>query len=64
MTLKKELSEEILKHAKTNKQEYPDEDIQKLADTFNISFDEAKQALDETENDLKSAIKNLRLRSL
>ena len=29
-----------------------------------ISFDEAKQALEESGNDLKTAIKNLRLKSL
>ena len=44
--------------------QYSDEDIQKLAATFEISFDEAKQALDDSGNDLKAAIKNLRLKSL
>ena len=64
MTLKKELAEEILKHSKANTKSFDDGEIQKLADTFNISFDEAKQALEESGNDLKTAIKNLRLKSL
>ena len=64
MTLKKQLSEEILKHSNVNTVNYSDEDIQSLADTFEISFDEAKNALDESGNDLKVAIKNLRMKSL
>ena len=64
MTLKKQLSEEILKNTNINKVQYSDEDIQKLAATFEISFDEAKQALDDSGNDLKAAIKTLRLKSL
>jgi len=43
MTLKKQLSEEILKHSNVNTVNYSDEDIQSLADTFEISFDEATQ---------------------
>ena len=64
MTLKKQLAEEILKHSKVNTVKYTDEYIQSLASTFNISVDEAKKALDESGNDLKVAIKNLRLKSL
>ena len=64
MTLKKQLSEEILKHSNVNTVNYSDEDIQNLADTFEISFDEAKKALEESGNDLKVAIKNLRMKSL
>ena len=56
--------EEILKNTNINKVQYSDEDIQKLAATFEISFDEAKQALDDSGNDLKAAIKTLRLKSL
>ena len=55
---------EALKNTNINKVQYSDEDIQKLAATFEISFDEAKQALDDSGNDLKAAIKNLRLKSL
>ena len=64
MTLKKQLAEEILSHVKNNKVTYTDNDINALAETFNISFDEAKQALEESNNDMKAAIKNLRLKSL
>jgi predicted metal-binding transcription factor (methanogenesis marker protein 9) len=64
MTLKKELAEEILKHTNIKQTTYSDEDIKRLADTFEISFDEAKQALEDSGNDLKTAIKNLRLKSL
>ena len=64
MTLKKQLAEEILKHSNVNTMKYSDEDITSLAETFNISFDEAKQALEDSGNDLKTAIKNLRLKSL
>ena len=64
MTLKKQLAEEILSHSKANNVSYSDDDITSLAETFDISFDEAKKALDESGNDLKTAIKNLRLKSL
>ncbi|RAP52018.1 MAG: metal-binding transcription factor [Methanosphaera sp. rholeuAM270] len=64
MTLKKQLAEEILKHSKQNNLTYTDDEITRLAETFNISFEEAKQALEDSNNDLKTAIKNLRLKSL
>ena len=64
MTLKKQLAEEILKHTNLNDKKYSDEDIESLAKTFDISFEEAKQALSDNGNDLKTAIKNLRLKSL
>lgn len=64
MSLKKQLADEILKHAKTKSVSYTDNDIQSLADTFNISFDEAKSELESADNDLKTAIKNLRMKSL
>ena len=64
MTLKKELAEEILKASKKGSMNYSDEDIKTLAETFNISFEEAKQTLEESGNDLKTAIKTLRLKSL
>ena len=38
--------------------------ISTLAKTFNISNKEARNALTKAENDLKKAIKNIRLRSL
>lgn len=64
MSLKKQLADEILKYSNINTVEYSQSDIQSLADTFNISFDEAKNELEASGNDLKTAIKNLRLRSL
>ncbi len=64
MTLKKQLAEEILKHSNVNTVNYSDEDIQSLADTFNISFDEAKNELESSGNDLKTAIRNLRMKTL
>ncbi|HII08425.1 MAG TPA: methanogenesis marker 9 domain-containing protein, partial [Methanosphaera sp.] len=64
MTLKKQLSEEILKHTNLNTVTYSEDDIKSLAETFNITVDEAKQALEDSGNDLKTAIKNLRLKSL
>lgn len=64
MTLKKQLAEEILKHSNVNTVNYSDEDIQSLADTFNISFDEAKNELEASGNDLKTAIRNLRMKTL
>ncbi|MCD7782096.1 MAG: methanogenesis marker 9 domain-containing protein [Methanosphaera sp.] len=64
MTLKKQLAEEIVKHSSVNDMTYSDEDIQSLADTFNISLDEAKVALKNSGNDLKTAIKTLRLKNL
>lgn len=64
MTLKKQLAEEILSRTTANKKVYTDEDIEALAATFDITFLEAKQALAESGNDMKAAIKNLRLKSL
>lgn len=64
MSLKKELADEIIKHSNVASTDYSDDDITSLADTFDISFDEAKQALSDAGNDLKTAIKNLRLKSL
>ena len=64
MELKKQLADEILKHSNVNTVEYSDEDIAQLAETFNITLDDAKAALDDAGNDLKTAIKNLRLKNL
>jgi predicted metal-binding transcription factor (methanogenesis marker protein 9) len=64
MTLKKQLADEILKNSNVNKTEYTDADIQSLADTFNISFDEAKSELEASGNDLKTTIRNLRMKTL
>ena len=64
MTLKKELANEIVKHSNVNEITYSDKDISTLAETFNITIDEARNALTEAGNDLKTAIKNLRLKSL
>lgn len=64
MDLKKQLADEILAKSNVNTVKYSDEDIAKLAETFNIPVDEAKEALDTAGNDLKTAIKNLRLKNL
>lgn len=62
--IKKELANEIVKHSNVNEITYSDKDISTLAETFNITIDEARNALTEAGNDLKTAIKNLRLKSL
>jgi putative methanogenesis marker domain 9 len=63
MSLKKELAAEILKEADV-KVTYSEKDVEALAQTFDISVTEAKNALSESGNDMKTAIKNLRLKSL
>lgn len=64
MTLKKQLAEEIVKHSNVSEINYSDEDLQTLAQTFDISIDEAKSALNASGNDLKSAIKYIRMNNL
>ncbi len=64
MTLKKQLAEEIVKHSNVGEINYSDEDLQTLAQTFDISIDEAKSALNASGNDLKSAIKYIRMNNL
>lgn len=64
MELKKQLADEILKHSNLKDEKYSDEDIDKLAETFNITHDEAKNALNAAGNDLKSTIKALRLKNI
>ncbi|MDO5851317.1 MAG: methanogenesis marker 9 domain-containing protein [Methanobacteriaceae archaeon] len=64
MTLKKQLADEIMSHVNVSKESLPDDEIQSLAITFGISFEDAKIALEESNNDMKTAIKNLRLKNL
>ena len=65
MELKKQLADEILKKANIEqKVEYSDDDLKSLAETFNITIDEAKAALEDAGNDLKTAIKKLRLKKI
>ncbi len=64
MSLKKELADEIIKKSNVNTITYSDEDLETLATTFNISKEEAENVLKESGNDLKTAIKNLRLKDL
>ena len=62
MNLKKQLSEEILKAG--NVQGPNDDAAIALAETFNISIDEAKKTLDDCDNDLRMAVKLLKLKEL
>ena len=62
MTLKKQLSEEILKAG--NVQASNDDAAMALAETFNISIDEAKKTLEDCDNDLRMAVKLLKLKEL
>ena len=62
MNLKKQLSEEILKAG--NVQGSNDDAAMALAETFNISVDEAKKTLEDCDNDLRMAVKLLKLKQL
>lgn len=62
MNLKKQLSEEILKAG--NVQGSNDDAAMALAETFNISVDEAKKTLEDCDNDLRMAVKLLKLKEL
>ena len=53
-----------MSHVNVSKESLPDDEIQSLAITFGISFEDAKIALEESNNDMKTAIKNLRLKNL
>ena len=60
MNLKKQLSEEILKAG--NVQGSNDDAAMALAETFNISVEEAKKTLEDSDNDLRMAVKLLKLK--
>lgn len=62
MNLKKQLSEEILKAG--NVQGSNDDAAMALAETFNISVEEAKKTLEDSDNDLRMAVKLLKLKEL
>ncbi len=64
MTYKKQLAEEILKHSNVNQEKISQEEINKLAETLDITPAEAESALKESGNDLKTAIKNIRLKNM
>jgi putative methanogenesis marker domain 9 len=61
LTLKKELSERLINAKKEDKTE---ENIELLSKTFKISKDISAEALRMTDNDLKAAIKLLKIRTL
>lgn len=61
LTLKKQLSEEIVGGATTDPTE---EHITVLKETYDISFEEAETILHDCDNDLRMAIKVLRMKQL
>lgn len=60
--LKKQLSEKLL--AKSNVKDSNDENVEALIDAFQINKNEAKKVLADCGNDLRMAIKILRVKSL
>ena len=60
MDLKHQLSKELVGHEPTNNEE----SIKALSDAFDVSKEEASQVLSECGNDLKTAIKVLRMKNL
>jgi len=60
LTLKKQLSEKLTEKKKENKKE----NINALADAFSISENEAMKILHDCDNDLRMAIKLLRMQAL
>jgi putative methanogenesis marker domain 9 len=60
MKLKKELSEELVGMSPSS----VEESIKALSETFNVPEEEASQVLSECGNDLKTAIKVLRMKKL
>lgn len=60
MTLKKELSDELVGKHESNKKE----NITVLSETFNVSKEKAMKALQKCDNDLKKAAKLIKMRNL
>ncbi|EKF86120.1 methanogenesis marker 9 domain-containing protein [Methanobacterium formicicum] len=60
MDLKHQLSQELVGHETVDNEE----SIKALSDTFGVSNEEATQVLSECGNDLKTAIKVLRMKNL
>ena len=60
MNLKHQLSQELVGHDPVNNEA----DIKALSETFNVSLDEAAQVLSECGNDIKTAIKIIRMKNL
>ncbi|MCG2828318.1 methanogenesis marker 9 domain-containing protein [Methanothermobacter sp. K4] len=59
MELKKRLSEELVGTSESDT-----ESVKALADAFEVSIEEAREALAEADNDLRTAMKILRMKSL
>ena len=59
LTLKKQLSEELVGSFGPN-----DEEIKSLAASFNIGIEEAKTVLNDCHNDMRTAIKVLRMKHI
>ena len=60
MDLKYQLSKELVGHEPTNN----NESVKALSDAFDVTKEEASQVLSECGNDLKTAIKVLRMKNL
>ena len=60
MRLKKQLSEELVGMSTSSVKE----SVKALSETFNVNEEEANQVLQECGNDLKTAIKVLRMKNL
>lgn len=60
MRLKKQLSEELVGMSPSSVKE----SVKALSETFNVDEEEANQVLQECGNDLKTAIKVLRMKNL
>jgi putative methanogenesis marker domain 9 len=60
MDLKQELSRELVGHEPTDNEA----SVKALSETFDVSLEEASQVLSECGNDMKTAIKVLRMKNL
>jgi predicted metal-binding transcription factor (methanogenesis marker protein 9) len=60
MELKKQLSEELVGKGPS----IAEESVKALSETFQVSLDEASNVLSDCGNDLKTAIKILRMKNL
>ena len=60
MDLKHQLSQELVGHEPADNEA----NIKALSETFNVSLEEAAQVLSECGNDIKTAIKVIRMKNL
>jgi predicted metal-binding transcription factor (methanogenesis marker protein 9) len=60
MSLKHQLSQELVGHEPADNEA----DIKALSETFNVPLEEAAQVLSECGNDIKTAIKVIRMKNL